>query len=269
MTRTVSSPNYIKKIASEAYPALAMLAGVELGVFAALENKPMAAQAIATTLSVRQDKLEPLLYALVTAQLLTLKDNLFSNTIEANQFLIPNNSSYIGSHPFLNPLVMWWDYFGSLKTADTIRSGTPALKYDFADKSEEELRQVFQHTQPIALRAGRELVNRFDFSSYQTLVDIGGGPGGVSISITELCSNIKATIMEIATVTPVTRWFVEQGGASDKVQVVTADAVTGPLTGQYDVAVLRALIQVLSPSDALKSLKNVYTILKPGEHCSY
>lgn len=70
--------------------------------------------------------------------------------------------------------------------------------------------------------------------------------------------------MDIASVTPVTRWFVEQVGVSDRIQVVTADAVTGPLTGQYDVAVLRALIQVLSPLDALQSLKNVYTILKPG-----
>lgn len=264
MNTTESSPIYIKKIASEAYPALAMLAGIDLGVFASLKNKPMDAQKIATALSVRQDKLEPLLYALVTAKLLRLKDNLFSNTKEADQFLVPNTSSYIGTHPFLNPLVMRWDYYGTLKTADTIRTGTPALKYDFATKSEEELKQVFRHTQPIAIRAGRELVNRFDFSSYQTLVDVGGGPGGVSIAITELCSNIKATVMEIASVTPVTRWFVEQVGASDRIQVVTSDIVTGPLNGQYDVAVLRALIQVLSPLDALQSLKNVYNILKPG-----
>ncbi|MCG3216173.1 MAG: methyltransferase [Candidatus Heimdallarchaeota archaeon] len=264
MTREVSSPNYIKKIASAAFPALAMLAGVDLGVFAALKNKPMDIQDIATTLSVGQDKLESLLYALVTAELLKLKDNLFSNTREANQFLIPNTSSYIGTHPFLNPLVMWWDHYGALKTADTIRTGTSALKYDFAAKSEEELRQDFQHTQPIAIRAGRELVTKFDFSSYQTLVDVGGGPGGLSIAITELCSNIKATVIDIASVTPVTRWFVEQAGTSDRIQVVTADAVTESLTGQYDVAVLRAFIQVLSPIDVFHSLKNVYSIIKPG-----
>jgi SAM-dependent methyltransferase len=264
VTREISSPNYIKKIASAVHPALAMLAGVNLGVFTELKNKPMAAQDIAAALSVRQDKLEPLLYALVTAKLLRLKDNLFSNTREASQFLVPNTSSYIGTHPFLNPLVMWWDVYGGLKTADTIRTGTPALKYDFASKSEEELKQVFLHTQPIAIRAGRELVTKFDFSSYQTLVDVGGGPSGLSIAITELYPHIKATVVDIPSVTPVTRSFIEQAGASDRIQVVTADAVTGPLTGQYDVAVLRALIQVLSPLDALHSLRNVYNIIKPG-----
>lgn len=264
MTREVTSSDYIKKIASAAYPALAMLAGVNLGVFTVLKNKPMEAQDIATTLRVKQDKLEPLLYALVTAELLRLKDNLFSNTREANQFLIPDSSSYIGTHPFLNPLIMWWDYYGALKTTDTIRTGTPALKYDFATKSEEELKQDFQHTQPIAIRAGRELATKFDFSSYKTVVDVGGGPGGLSVAITELLPNIKATVIDIASVTPVTRWFVEQAGVSDKIQVVTADVVTGPLTGQYDAAILRAFIQVLSPVDAFHSLKNVYSIIKPG-----
>ncbi len=264
VTRDIESPNFIKKIVLAAHPALAMLAGIDLGVFTVLKDEPMDTQDIAASLCVRQDKLEPLLYALVTAKLLRIKDNLFSNTREASQFLIPNTSSYIGTHPFLNPLIMWWDFYGTLKTADTIRTGTPAYKYDFATKSEEELKQDFQHTQPIAIRAGRELVTKFDFSSYQTLVDVGGGPGGLSIAITQLCSHIKATVIDIASVTPVTRWFVEQAGASDKIQVVTADAVTETLTSQYDVAVLRAFIQVLSPHDALQSLKNIYTIIKPG-----
>ncbi len=264
VTREISSPNYIKKIAFAVHPALAMLAGVDLGVFTLLKDKSMDAQDIATTLCVRQDKLEPLLYALVTAKLLRLKNKLFFNTREASQFLVPNISSFIGTHPFLNPLIMWWDFYGALKTADTIRSGTPFLKYDFTTKSEEELKKDFQHTQPIAIRAGRELVTKFDFSSYQTLVDVGGGPGGLSIAITELCSHINATVIDIASVSPVTRWFIDQAGASDKVQIITANAVTGPLTGQYDVAVLRALIQVLSPLDTLRLLNNVYTIIKPG-----
>ena len=264
VTRDISSPNYIKKIAFAVHPALAMLAGINLKVFSLLNDNPMDAQEIAGTLCVRQDKLEPLLYALVTAKLLRLEDNLFSNGREASQFLVPNISSYIGNHPFLNPLIMWWDFYGALKIADTIRTGTPALKYDFATKSEEELKQDFQHTQPIAMRAGRELVTKFDFSSYQTLVDVGGGPGGLSIAITELCPHIKVTVIDIASVTPVTLWFIEQAGMSDRIQIVTADAVTGPITGQYDVVVLRAFIQVISPLDIPQLLSNIYTIIKPG-----
>lgn len=264
MTGEIATPHYIEKIASAAHPALVMLAGIDLGVFTALKDKPMTAPEVATTLGVKQDKLDPLLYALVTAKLLELQDNVFSNTMEAREFLIPNTPSYIGTHPFLNPLIMWWDFYGALKTADTIRTGTPVLKYDFATKSEEELKETFNITQPIALRAGRELGTQFDFSSYRTLADVGGGPGGVSIALTELYPDLKATIIDIPSVAPVSSWFIEQAGAGDRIQIVTADAVSGPLTGQYDVVVLRALIQVLSPLDALQALSNIYSILKTG-----
>ncbi|MHA1518904.1 MAG: methyltransferase [Promethearchaeota archaeon] len=264
MNEKNSTPKYIKKIASAAHPALAMLAGVDLGLFAVLKEKPMIAQDIAATLGVRQDKLDPLLYALVTAKLLRLKNNIFSNTEEASQFLIADTPSFIGTHPFLNPLILWWDFYGGLKTAETIRTGTPAFKYDFSTQSEDELKETFSHTQPIAIRAGRELGAKYDFSSYRTLLDVGGGPGGLSISITESYPNIQATIIDIAPVTPVTSWFIEQARASDRIKVVTADVVSGPLTGQYDVVILRALIQVLSPLDVSHSLRNIYNILKLG-----
>lgn len=76
MTIEKPSPNYIKEIALAAHPALAMLAGIDLGVFSVLKDKPMNAHDIAATLCLRQDKLEPLLYALVTGKLLKLKENL-------------------------------------------------------------------------------------------------------------------------------------------------------------------------------------------------
>lgn len=38
----------------------------------------------------------------------------------------------------------------------------------------------------------------------------------------------------------------------------------GPIPGAYDGAVLRGLIQVLSPDDAAPVLKNVYVALNPG-----
>jgi SAM-dependent methyltransferase len=46
--------------------------------------------------------------------------------------------------------------------------------------------------------------------------------------------------------------------------VVTADAVRDPLSGSYDVAVMSAFIQVLSPDDARFAIKNISKVMKPG-----
>ncbi len=263
-TSTLPEPELINKIAMDAYPAFAMLAGVNLNLFAMLKGKTMTAQQLADALDVRTDKLEPLLYALVAAGLLSLTDESFSNTIETTQYLIPEGSNFVRDHPFLNPLILSWNFQAALKTAETIRIGKPQMPYDFSSRSEEDLTQDFQMTQPIALRAGLELVTKYDFSSFRTLVDLGGGPGGLSITITEQLPHLQATIMDLPSIIPVTQRFIEEAGATNRVRVEPADVVTATLTGSYDVAVLRALIQVLKPDQARRALKNVSAIVKPG-----
>ncbi|TET10318.1 MAG: methyltransferase [Candidatus Thorarchaeota archaeon] len=257
-------PELIRKIAMDANPAFAMLAGINLDLFTMLKGKTMSTQQMADALDVQTDKLEPLLYALVTAGLLSLDDKNFSNTIETAHYLIPDSSSFVGDHPYLNPLILSWNFLAALKTAETIRAGEPQVPYDFSSRSEEELTQDFKMTQPIALRAGRELVAKYDFSSFRTLVDLGGGPGGLSIAVTEQLPHIQATVVDQPSVTPIAQRFIEEAGAADRVRVKTVDVVTAQLTGSYDVAVLRALIQVLKPDQALLALKNVSSIVKPG-----
>jgi len=257
-------PALIKKIAMNAYPAFAMIAGVNLDLFTLLKGKTMSAQQMADALDVQVDKLEPLLNALVVAGLLSIEHEKFSNTTETTHYLIPDNPRFVGDHPFLNPMILSWNFHAALKTAETIREGVPQMPYDFSSRSEEELTQDFQLTQPIALRAGRELVTKHDFSSFNTLVDMGGGPGGLSIAVTEQHPHIHATVVDLHSVTPITQKFIEEAGATDRVCVKTVDVVTDPLTGSYDVAVLRALIQVLKPDQARHALKNVSSIVKPG-----
>ncbi len=46
--------------------------------------------------------------------------------------------------------------------------------------------------------------------------------------------------------------------------MVAADVVRDSLPGFYDVAVLSAFIQVLSPDDARRALKNVSKVVNPG-----
>ena len=64
--------------------------------------------------------------------------------------------------------------------------------------------------------------------------------------------------------TPITQVIVSEGGAADRVQVMTADVVNESLEGSFDVAVLRNFIQVLSANQARRALLNVGEVTKPG-----
>jgi len=257
-------PKIIKKLATAVYPSFAMLAGMQLDVFTPLKGGSMSAEQIADAIGVKLAKIKPLLYALVTAGLLTVEEDLFSNTNEANNFLVPDSPLYIGDHAYINPLVMWGNWDAALKTAESIRTGLPQAKYDFSGKSEDELEWLFRGTHLIAVRAGRELVARYDFSSCRTLLDVGGGSGGLAIAITKTCPHIRATVVDLPSVTPVTRRLVKEADATDRVQVMTADVVRSHLKGSFEVVVLRAFIQVLSPDQARRALKNVGKVVNPG-----
>jgi SAM-dependent methyltransferase len=257
-------PKTIKKLATTPFLSFAMLTGIQLDVFTPLKNGPMSAEQIADAIGVKAVRLKPLLYALVAAELLTVEGNLFSNTDEANYFLVRGSPSYIRDHVYINPLLMRSIWSVTLKTAESIRTGIPQERYDFSVMSEEESEKEIRTWRPIAVRAGRELVAKYDFSPYRTLLDVGGGSGGLATVIIEVCPHIRATVVDLPKVIPITQRLLKEAGAADRVQVMTGDVVRGSLTGSFDVVVLRAFIQVLWPDEARRALKNVIGVINPG-----
>jgi len=252
--------NPIEKIVASVYPPFAMLAGMNLDLFTPLKDGPMNAEQIAEAIGVGCAKLKPLLYALVVADLLNVEGELFSNTDTANRFLVKGGPScVVDIHEILSDL---WS--AALKTADSIRAGVPQANHDYAGMSKDELQQFFRGQHPYAIEYGRDLMARYDFSTYRTLLDVGGGSGGLAITVTDAIPDIQATVVELSTVTPVTQRFIDEAGAADRIKVLAADVVHDPLPGSYDVAVMTAFLQVLSPYDARCALKNVSRVMNPG-----
>ena len=96
MDDSVSRPETVNKLRAAADAAFAMLAGMQLDVFTPMKDGPLTAEQIAAAISVGPTRLRLLLYVLVVAGLLTEQDGRFSNTPEANQFLVKGAPSYIG-----------------------------------------------------------------------------------------------------------------------------------------------------------------------------
>jgi SAM-dependent methyltransferase len=237
-----------------------MLAGMQLDVFTPLNDGPLTAVQLADTLSVHAEKLSRLLYALVTANLLTVEGDRFANTPEAQQFLVKGQPTYLGGrHEHFSEV---WENL--LHTAESIRTGVPQCKKDFAATSPEDQMHFFRGLHPGTMANGRALAARYDFSSSTTLADVGGGSGGMALALTEAYPQLRATVIDLPTVIPITQRFIAEAGATDRVQAVAADVVHAPVPGTYDVAVLRALLQVLSPEDALQALSHIGAALNPG-----
>ena len=115
-----------------------------------------------------------------------------------------------------------------------------------------------------SLDGGIWLAHNCDFTSYQEVLDAGGGSGGVAIGLTETLPHLRVTVAELPAAAKVAWHFVEKAGAQECVQVQDVDIVNQPITGSFDAAILRYVLQVLSPEENDRVLLNVYRALKPG-----
>ncbi len=254
------SPVNIIRNAYAVYPSFAMMAGMQLDVFTPLQGGPMSAEALSSALNVRADKLSPLLYALVTAGLLVVENGIFSNTPEADKFLVRGRPDYMGG------LGGFYDnlWRATLDTAESIRTGKPQSTLEWTSLPEEQLIKYFSGQYPGSVRAGRQLAKKTDFTKFQHLLDAGGGTGGLSIGICERCKSLQATVVDLPAVVAISKKFISKGGMAGRIEARAEDLVKGPPDGVYDVAVLRALLQVLSPESARKVLAHVARALEPG-----
>jgi 2-hydroxy-4-(methylsulfanyl)butanoate S-methyltransferase len=260
METSVRRPDTVNKLRFAADAAFAMLAGMQLDVFTPLKDGPMTTEQIADAIGVGPARLRLLLYSLAAAGLLTEQDGRFSNTPESAQFLVKGAPSYMGNRHAA--IAMRWT--ASLKTAESIRSGVPQAKLDFSNSPQEELEAFLRNINMNTVSAARALLDRYDFSTAKTLVDVGSGGGGLAITITKACPHIKATAIDLPQVAPIAQKIVEEEGATERVKVMAANVVSGPLSGSYDVAVLRALLQVFSRQDARLAVKHISAAVNPG-----
>ena len=75
---------------------------------------------------------------------------------------------------------------------------------------------------------------------------------------------LKATAIDLPQVVPIVKKIIEEEGLTDRIAVMPADVVNEPLQGCYAVAVLRALLQVLSPEEARSAIRNIAPAISPG-----
>ena len=260
MNESPPQPETITRLFDAVYPSFALLAGMELDLFTPLRDGSLTVEQLANLLNVQANKLRPLLYALVVAGLLVVEGDLFSNTPEANHYLVQGRSTYLGGLQQLTAS----NWSRVLNIAKSIRAGDSPEMIDYHQPSPAEMVSLFRGLYPGAVADARSLLDLFDLSTYDTLLDVGGGSGALAITIAQANPQLKATVLELHSITSITQNFIDEANIADRVAVLAGDAVHDSLPGLYDCVVLRHVIQVLSEHENRALLKNLATVLKPG-----
>ncbi|OWJ57247.1 methyltransferase [Inquilinus limosus] len=239
--------------------ALALRAGLDLGIFTRLGGGAMTADSLGAALGVAPDRLSRLLYALASIGLLDVEEGRFRNGAEASAFLDASKPAYRGGdHTLLREL---WG--ADLLTAESLRQNRPAALHDFSEAGPEAAAAFSRMLAPGGVIFGRHLAREIDLSAVGSVIDIGGGAGTILVGLRERWPRIAATLMELPTVAAAAPDILSEYGAGDVV-VEEGDITVAPSTGRHDLAILKAVVQVLPPDQARRAILNAARCLVAG-----
>jgi len=263
---SVPSRRRVPALLSDVYGSFALLAGMQLDLFTPLADGPTRADDLAGRLNIDAGRLHRLLRALAAWDLVkALPDGRFANSEEAEKCLVRGRPGYLGgAHEAFST-----GWRACLTTAESVRNGCPGSPLDFAGDDPSSLVGVLRGLAPQAASSARELLDLCDLSACRRLLDVAGGSGALAANLCRALPQLEAAIVELPQIAPATRQLLDEqrqqgAGEIDRVSVITADAVTGPLPRDHDLIVMRFFLQVLSPSAIIDALRQAWLALSSG-----
>jgi hypothetical protein len=247
------SPQKITRQLIGVFPSFALLAALQLQLFTALGKQMLTCEELAVVMGVQGRRLFPVLNVLVLGELLQQTGDRYCNSEESAYYLVKGSPNYIGgAHELYADM-----YQAALQTAESIRTNRPAAEHDFRAMGPDSLFSFFRGLHGMGVVQGRALARDYHFEEFDNLADVGGGSGNIAIGVCEVCPNLHATVLEVDKVVPVAEQFIALSGLGERIKVQQCDITRQAPHGKFDIAVLRNLIQVLSPQQAARTIQNV------------
>ncbi len=93
---------------------------------------------------------------------------------------------------------------------------------------------------------GKILAMMIDLTNVKKMLDVGGGSAAFSIEIVKRNPSIKAVVLDLPHVIPLTKKYVDEAGLSDNFDFIEGDYLTNDFEGNYDLILLSAIVHINS-----------------------
>jgi hypothetical protein len=197
----------------------------------------------------------------------------YSNSHLADTFLVKGKPGYMGDiiSMFDKRLYKSWDKLNqSLKTNKPIvqEEGGDAESIWNQAKSNQAIEQMKKFTHAmhgLSIGPAMALTKVFDFSTYNKMMDIGGGSGVYSIQVVKENLNMHAVVLDVNAVCQVANGYIERFNLQDKIQTQPLDFFKEDLPEGCDLALLSHILHDHSEEKGRLLLKKIYDSLLTGK----
>jgi hypothetical protein len=265
-------PSHIMQVGLGFWGSKTLLSAVELELFTKLGSDEMTGSQIAEALELDARAVPDFPDALVALQLLDREgegsDALYRNTPATAVFLDKASPAYIGGILEMSNARLyrfWGDLTEALRTGkpqnEIKHTGTGMFEELYSDP--DRLEQFMNAMSGISLGPFMALAEKFDFSKYETLCDVGGATGQLSIVVAGNHPHMRCTSFDLPVVEPIARRAIEAAGVSERVTAMGGDFFADPLP-DADVVTMGLILHDWDLERKMHLIKAAYDALPEG-----
>lgn len=253
----------LQRIMKGFWESAALMAAVELEVFTHVAGGHDTIAGLADAAGIEPLNAERLLVALTAMQLVTREGEHFHNTPDVARFLVRGEPAYAG--PWMLFGKPRWDGWGEL--TDRLREdASQRRRLGMYETGFDEARARVYHeaTYSIGMGAARWFHKQVDLSGRHRLMDIGGGSGCYCIVGASRHPQLRAVVLDLPPVIPVTREFIAANGVADRVTAEACDFTRDPFPTDCDVAIMASNLPQYGRETIAAVVGKIFDALEPG-----
>ncbi len=231
-------PSQILRTCFAFWESKVLLTAVELDMFTFLGDKSLTGKELGAALGLHTRGIYDFFDALVALGFLERDGNgengRYRNTASTAHFLDKNSPDYIGGIlEMCNARLFkfWSDLGPALRTGKPQNEIKHSQKPMFEELYEDlpKLEQFMGAMTGISRGHFQALADKFDFSNYTTLCDVGGATGLLSTIVAKKYPHMRCLSFDLPKVEPIARKAIERAGVADRVSAVPGDFFKEPL----------------------------------------
>jgi len=265
-------PDAILQTAFGFWNSKVLLTAVEFGLFTTLGQRRLTGAELGKELGLHPRGIADFFDALVAMKFLEREGDgagaKYFNTPAGALYLDRQSPRYIGGIlEMLNArLFRFWN-----DLPEALRTGQPQNETKHGEKSIfEELYadpaklELFLDGMTGLSRINFEaLAEKFDFSRYRTLCDVGGATGLLCIEVAKKHPRIECISFDLPPVEPVAKKHISAAGLSDRIRIASGDFFQDPLP-KADLITMGMILHDWNLEKKMQLIRAVYDALAPG-----
>ena len=272
MSEAQLDPSHIMQVGMGFWPSKTVLSAVELELFTRLGSESMTADELREALGLHPRAVPDFPDTLAALGLLQRDgdgtDSRYRNTTESAAFLDKRSPTYIGGIlEMANARLygFWGDLTEALKTGkpqnEIKYTGKPMFEELYSEPA--RLEQFMKAMQGISAGSFHALAEKFDFSRYETVCDVGGATGQLCMVLAGRHPHLRLTTYDLPVVAPIAERAIAEAGVSDRVSVASGDFFADPLP-KADVITMGLILHDWNLDRKLQLISAAYDALPKG-----